>query len=135
MIEEIVSSEGFFINDKKTKISGTRKRKDVTGLVVSVDKVGVGRQEYRRMRTEIYNMQTKDESKLPQINGWLAYIKSVDIANYHRLIKYIQKLRGKTDNDVVFSEMLCLNEKTNPRKSALKPHFTNQVSNDFIGRL
>ncbi|MCG9647089.1 retron St85 family RNA-directed DNA polymerase [Vibrio brasiliensis] len=113
MIEEIVNSEGFTINDKKTKISGTRKRKEVTGLVISIDGVGIGRQEYRRMRAEIYNMLTEDSDKLSQINGWLSYIKSVDKTNYHRLIRYILKLRGHIKNEAVFSEIACLNKYTN----------------------
>ena len=93
MIEEIVVDEGFLINHKKTKICGTRKRKDVTGLVISKDSVGIGRKKYRKMRTENYTMLKSEPDKLPKVNGWLAFIKSVDLNNYYRLKKYILTLK------------------------------------------
>ena len=102
MIEEIVKNEGFIINKKKTKICGTRKRKEVTGLVISTDSVGIGRKEYRRMRTEIYSMLKSERTKLPQVNGWLAFIKSVDRNNYNRLIRYILTLKKSFPESDIF---------------------------------
>lgn len=102
MIEEIIINEGFIINNKKTKICGTRKRKEVTGLVISKDSVGIGREKYRKMRTEIYTMLRSKPEKLNQVNGWLAFIKSVDVTNYNRLKKYILTLQVVFPNNVLF---------------------------------
>ncbi|WP_146867055.1 reverse transcriptase domain-containing protein, partial [Aliivibrio fischeri] len=108
MIEEIVQDEGFTINHRKTKVCGTRKRKEVTGLVISTDSVGIGRKKYRQIRAEIYTMLKSDNSKLEQINGWLAYIKSVDENNYCRLIKYIITLKKTFPNNILFDLIPCI---------------------------
>ena len=108
IIEKIIENEGFILNHKKTKICGTRKRKEVTGLVVSIDNVGIGRKKYRQMRVEIHTMLKSDSSKLPQINGWLAYIKSVDEKNYNRLIKYILSLKKTVSNNDIFNLIPCI---------------------------
>ncbi|EGQ7776646.1 TPA: retron St85 family RNA-directed DNA polymerase [Vibrio parahaemolyticus] len=105
MIEEILQDEGFILNPRKTKICGTRKRKEVTGLVISTDSVGIGRKKYRQMRAEIYTMLKSDTSKLAQVNGWLAYIKSVDESNFNRLIKYIIALKNTFPNNDIFDSI------------------------------
>lgn len=103
MIEKIVVDEGFIINQKKTKICGTRKCKEVTGLIISKDSVGIGRKKYRKMRAEIYTMLKSEPDKLPEINGWLAYIQSVDLSNYYRLKKYILSLKKTFPDSETFA--------------------------------
>jgi RNA-directed DNA polymerase len=110
MIEMIVKDEGFVVNHKKTKICGARKRKEVTGLIISTDCVGIGRKEYRRMRAEIYTMFKSEQSKLAHVNGWLAYIKSVDTKNYNRLIKYIVTLKTTFPESDIFNLIPCINK-------------------------
>lgn len=112
IIEQIIEDEGFILNHKKTNICGTRKRKEVTGLVVSIDGVGIGRNKYRQMRAEIYTMLKTDDSKLPQINGWLSYIKSVDENNYHRLVKYILSLKKIFSNNSTFDLIHAISNKS-----------------------
>jgi RNA-directed DNA polymerase len=111
MIEKIVLDEGFSINHKKTKLCGTRKRKEITGLIVTANGVGIGREVYRKMRAEIYTMFNSDSSKLPHINGWLAYIKSVDATNYARLIKYIMTLRKIFPDSEIFHFIPAITKK------------------------
>ncbi len=110
IIEEILKDEGFFINDSKTKICGTRKRKEVTGLVISIDGVAIGRRKYRQIRAMIYTMLKSDGSKIEQVNGWLAYIKSVDEKNYFRLVKYIISLKKKFPDSKTYESILCTKE-------------------------
>lgn len=105
MIEEIVRDEGFTLNHRKTKVCGTRKRKEVTGLVISTDGVGIGRKKYRQMRAEIHTMLKSDSSKLAQVNGWLAYVQSVDEKNYNRLVKYIMTLKKTFPNNDLFDSI------------------------------
>ncbi len=113
MIEEIIQDEGFIINHKKTKICGTRKRKEVTGLVISPNSVGIGRSEYRRIRAEVYSMLTSDNSKLPTINGRIAHIKSVDKNNYEKITKYILSLKKKLPENDLFNLILCIKDHIN----------------------
>jgi retron-type reverse transcriptase len=115
MIEKIVEDEGFIINQKKTKICGTRKRKEVTGLVISKDGVGIGRKKYRKMRTEIYTMFRSEPDKLSEVNGWLAFIKSVDLTNYYRLKKYILTLKKVFPESDMF-DLIPTIEKNSPPK-------------------
>ncbi|WP_166376719.1 retron St85 family RNA-directed DNA polymerase [Pseudoalteromonas sp. Z9A4] len=111
IIRSILVDEGFTVNQSKTKICGTRKRKEVTGLIISKDSVGIGRKKYREMRSEIYTMLQTDPSKLPKINGWLSYIKSVDTTNYNRLIKYITKLKTTFPDNLLFEKILFIQKK------------------------
>jgi retron-type reverse transcriptase len=115
MIEEIVVDEGFLINHKKTKICGTRKRKEVTGLVISKDSVGIGRKKYRKMRTEIYTMFQSKPDKLPKVNGWLAFIKSVDLNNYYRLKKYILTLKKVFPESEMFNLIPSIQKNSLPK--------------------
>jgi RNA-directed DNA polymerase len=108
MIEEILQDEGFIINASKTKICGTKKKKEVTGLVISPDNVGIGRKRYRLIRAEIFTMLKENNSKLAHINGWLAYIKSVDKTNYSRLVKYITSLKQVFPESSLFDAMPSL---------------------------
>jgi retron-type reverse transcriptase len=108
MIERIIANEGFTVNISKTQVSGTRKRKEVTGLVISEASVGVGRTRYRQLRAEIHKMISSEPEMLPYINGWLSYTKSVDKSTYLKLIKYIKKLQEKNKEMPIFSDITLL---------------------------
>lgn len=56
IIEDIIQTEGFKINKKKTRISFPNQRHEVTGLIVS-GKVNVRREYIKRLRTEIHNWE------------------------------------------------------------------------------
>ncbi|HHT0065156.1 TPA: retron St85 family RNA-directed DNA polymerase, partial [Raoultella planticola] len=91
----IIPSEGLAINKEKTCISGPRGQKKVTGLVVSQDKVGVGKRKSKEIRAKIHHIFVRRSNEVEQVKGWLAYILSVDVRNHKRLVAYINKLEKK----------------------------------------
>lgn len=97
-IQTIVREEGFKINKKKTRLSGLRKRKSVTGLIITSNKAGIGRQKYRELRVKIHNLVTGKECNYSHINGWLSFIYSIDKGMYSKLKLYIKKLCEKYEN-------------------------------------
>ena len=91
----IVRSEGFCINKAKTKISGTMVRKEVTGLVVTSDSVGIGRRRLRELRAKIHYLFLGRSDDFSHVRGWLAYVQSVDRKAFARLGLYIARLRDR----------------------------------------
>jgi RNA-directed DNA polymerase len=98
-IEKIMRSENLNINHKKTRFSGTRGQKKVTGLVINNESAGIGRDKYRVIRAELHQLtnhnNTTRDGSLRKIMGWLAYMKSVDKTRFNRILKYIGKLKTK----------------------------------------
>lgn len=91
----IIPSEGLMINKGKTCISGPRGQKKVTGLVVSQDKVGIGKRKYKEIRAKIHHVFVRRSNEIEQVKGWLAYILSVDLRSHKRLLVYMNKLEKK----------------------------------------
>jgi len=52
-IYDLIISEGFKINEKKTRLLSSNKRQEVTGLVVN-NKVNINRDYIKKLRSEIY---------------------------------------------------------------------------------
>nr|WCB28121.1 Cas9-XTEN-Ec86RT with 3xFLAG affinity tag [Vector pK2-Cas9-XTEN-RT] len=91
----IIPSEGLVINSKKTCISGPRSQRKVTGLVISQEKVGIGREKYKEIRAKIHHIFCGKSSEIEHVRGWLSFILSVDSKSHRRLITYISKLEKK----------------------------------------
>ncbi len=53
-VEKIVIDEGFFVNDKKTRVLFEYQRQEVTGLLVSGNKVRVNKKYIKKFKQEIY---------------------------------------------------------------------------------
>lgn len=94
-IQTVIEDEGFKVNKKKTHLMGLRKKKSVTGLIVSSNKAGVGREVYRDMRAKIHYLFSGKNSNYSHINGWLAFIYGIDNGIYKKLTAYINKLSKK----------------------------------------
>ena len=92
-LKYLIDEEGFQINEAKTRVYGTMSRKAVTGLVISGDRVGIGRKKYREIRALIHQIFTGRADNYPYLNGYLSFCYSVDIKSYRRFYKYINKLR------------------------------------------
>ena len=105
-IRTIVESEGFRLNDSKTRVMGPARRRRITGLVMASDFAGIGRTRLRQLRARIYKLSgvTKkkgDTYELTVITGWLSYVKDVDYRRYEILVKYIEKLCDRHPNSVI----------------------------------
>lgn len=101
-IRKIIQSEHFLINEEKLRILGPRKRVSVTGLIKNTSnaKFGIGRKTKRHMRSVIHNHligNNIDKKYLTEasINGWLSYLKGVDLETFTNLNQYIEKLKIK----------------------------------------
>lgn len=108
VIEKIIEDEGFAINAQKTRLFGLSGRKIVTGLVVTEKNVGIGRQKYRILRSEVYNLTKVDQSKveyekIQKIKGKLAFVKSVDKDRFSKLTKSIKTLKAEFPSSAVTS--------------------------------
>lgn len=105
-IQTIIREEGFRINKKKTRLAGFRKRKKVTGLIITANKAGIGRAVYREMRVKINNIVIGKDNNQSHVNGWLSYIYSVDKSNYYKLKEYTNKLCEKYNKIELASNLL-----------------------------
>lgn len=106
----VIAEEGFRINKKKVSIAGPRKRKEVTGLIITEDRVTLGRVFYRKMRAMLHDAFVKNNiNNISTINGCLAYVYSVDKVMYKKLYSYIDRLEKKSANKVI-KDMLLANK-------------------------
>lgn len=91
----IVNDEGYEIKTKKTRVSSLGARKEVTGLTISENTIGIGKNKKRIIRSKIYNyhMEKVYQKVLNnEIQGWLSFIYGVDKKRYKYFCKYIQNL-------------------------------------------
>lgn len=94
-LEFVIPEEDLLINKAKTEVFGTRRRKTITGLVISESKVGIGRERYRKFRAELHNFFANTTPNASYINGFLSYLYSVDKKSYRKAYIYIAKLEKK----------------------------------------
>jgi RNA-directed DNA polymerase len=98
-IKRVIQEEGFVLNETKTRHLGPRRRREVTGLVVSSASIGIGRNLKRRLRASIHRVlatQTAGDdiaATIRRVNGWLAYLNAVDEPGLRQLRDYTAKLQ------------------------------------------
>ncbi len=99
MITSIITNENFEVNPAKTRIAGPARAKKVTGLIITDDKYRIGKQKYKELRSKIYHLTLPDEQAnirlLHEVNGWLAYLNSIDKKRLHKAHEYIAELVAK----------------------------------------
>ena len=100
-IERILREEGFNLNKGKTRFMGKRTRREVTGLVLGENSVGIGKQKKRILRVKIFQLlrnKVKEEDKPQQINhinGWLSFLAHIDKGGVRMLERYACSLNKK----------------------------------------
>lgn len=104
-IRTIITDERFHINEQKTVIAGTKKRKEITGLVVSESCVGIGREKYRDLRSKIHRLFVDKNVNFSHVNGVLSFLYSVDKKYYKKIFIYIKKLSEKYPNSSACREL------------------------------
>lgn len=106
VVKSIIEDEGFKINPKKTRVAGASRAKIVTGLVISNNKFGIGKTKYRILRSKIFHLTKPKEQKnidlLNEVNGWMAYLKSVDKSRFNKVFKYVSKLKKEHPKTLVY---------------------------------
>ncbi|HYO52605.1 hypothetical protein [Archangium sp.] len=77
--KRIIETEGFRVNDAKTRVARRGRRQQVTGVVVN-ETLGLSRQERRKLRAAIH--QARKEGVTPEaaarIEGRLAYLSMLN---------------------------------------------------------
>jgi len=102
-VARILAEEGFTLNETKTRILGPGARRLVTGIVIGDlpnggKSVGVGRDVRRRVRAMIHHSRRaclieENPGQLDRkIAGWLAHLRSVDVAGREQLDRYMTKM-------------------------------------------
>jgi RNA-directed DNA polymerase len=85
-VRHIVREEGFVVNEKKGRVQRAASRQEVTGIVVN-DKLGVPREEVRRLRAILHGAKTtgleaQNREGRGAFEAWLrgkiAYVQMVD---------------------------------------------------------
>ncbi|MDD4215048.1 MAG: retron St85 family RNA-directed DNA polymerase [Bacteroidales bacterium] len=105
MIKTIIEDEKFNINKKKTRVAGAARAKKITGLIISNDTYGIGKQKYLELRSKIYHLTMPSEQTnnnlLNEVSGWLSYLNSVDKTRLVKAHKYIEHLEKKYPTTLV----------------------------------
>ena len=101
-ITHIVRDSGFRLNNAKTRLIGPQGRRTVTGLVLGVETVGIGRFRLRELRARIQHAHAEsDTGSVPAIQGWLDYVSDSDPSRYAILTRYVERLRQSDTTSVL----------------------------------
>jgi RNA-directed DNA polymerase len=104
-IKSIITNENFQVNNKKTRLLSSARRKVVTGLVINDESVGVGKMKYKELRSKIHHLTMTNEQSnlklLQNVNGWLAYLNSVDVQRFRKIMFYINKLKQECPDTLI----------------------------------
>jgi RNA-directed DNA polymerase len=78
---------GLQINPGKTRHSSLKGRRRVTGVVLGTDrKISLGHAIKRRIRSEVYRLNSLDKEQRIKLAGWLAHCRSIEPDFVNRLI-------------------------------------------------
>jgi len=95
-IKKIIRETKFQINENKTRFLSKKGKMIVTGIVLNSDKLSIGRNAKKKLRSQIYNYYMgNDKSNGNQISGMLSYLNSIEPNTLESYKQYIEKLRNK----------------------------------------
>jgi len=96
-LDEIVRSQSLKINYKKTKLISSNYEQSVTGIVVN-DKVSISKRKCRhKLRSILYYYGRNQLELTDEIKGMLAYIKSVNLKQYQKLVRDYERQWARTE--------------------------------------
>jgi retron-type reverse transcriptase len=117
-IGTIISDEDLEINRTKTKLCGTKRQKKITGLIISQNNVGIGREKLRETRAKIHHLFTEKSSDFSHVNGFLAFTYGVDKKSYTKLYRFIEAMKEKYPTSVAVSMLHNKSSKSDAEKRA-----------------
>ena len=95
-VTEIIRTEGFQLNEKKTRFLSRRNRLEVTGIILNSKQLSIGRDNKKLIRSQIYRYIIKDQKEYEnELLGRLSFIKDIEPKTYQSFIEYIDKLKKK----------------------------------------
>lgn len=102
LIKQIINDEGFSLNNEKTRFMGPKSGCHVTGLVKnsSVPGFAIGKKKKIKMRSIMHNLIAKGKiistyNSIESIEGWLAFLQSVDAPSHATMSRYWINLKNK----------------------------------------
>jgi RNA-directed DNA polymerase len=106
LIRKIIETEGFSVNESKTRICGPSRRHCVTGLILGPEAPGIGRQRLRSIRARIHKLcsipkATPPSEEVKSINGWLAFVCGVDKSRAEMLVRYVHGLKSQYSDSAI----------------------------------
>lgn len=105
MIKSIIANENFEVNNDKTRVAGASRKRKVTGLVLTNETFGIGKEKYKSVRAKIHHLTLKKEQKniklLNEVRGWLSYLNSVDKKSLLKAKEYIAKLQDNYPKTII----------------------------------
>ncbi len=106
-VTSIIGDEGFTINSSKVRFTGPRRQSIITGLVKNArePRFSIGHVKYRTMRAVMFRFLSKGPcddkfGSIESIEGYLAFLKGVDLPTYNKLSKYWVNLKIKGNRRV-----------------------------------
>jgi hypothetical protein len=86
-------------------MAGTARAKIVTGLIISDEQIGIGKNKFKVLRSKIHYLtlpaEQTNEKLLYEVIGWLSYLNSVDKTRFAKANKYVEKLTEKYPDTLV----------------------------------
>ena len=104
-IGTIITDEDLVVNHSKTKLCGTKRQKKITGMVLSQNSVGIGREKLREIRAKIHHLFTDKSDDYANVNGLLAFTYGVDKKSYTKLYRFIEKMKIKYPSSKANTEL------------------------------
>jgi len=96
VIKTIINSEGFELNEKKTRFLTPKVRKTVTGITLSGGELKAPKEMKQKVRAMIHKMiVTGDYTKASKVKGYIAYISSIESEYLFKIKSYIQSFEKK----------------------------------------
>lgn len=105
IIKTIIQDEKFELNPSKTRVAGAARAKTVTGLTIANEGIGIGKNNYKNLRSKIHHLTLPAEQTntklLYEVGGWLSYLNSVDKKRLAKANNYICELSAKCPTTLV----------------------------------
>lgn len=103
-IRKILKSEGFLLNESKTRFLSPRCHKRVLGITINDNLIKAPKEMKRLIRSMIFNaFLSKDYSSNCTIKGYISYINSIETNYIDKVKKYI---RGLYDSEYTIIQEL-----------------------------
>lgn len=102
-IIQILSREGFSLNEKKTRLYSGENRMVVTGIIINSGKLSIGKRLKKYLRAEIYSLiiLKSTDVDVNKLLGYLSYLKDIEPYTYHKFKKYIDYLKANREKILV----------------------------------
>lgn len=96
-INVIITTEGYDLNDSKTRYYSGKGRMLVTGLILNSGRMTIGRRRKRNIRATLLNyfVNNDDSVNINKLFGSIAFLRDIEPEYYLKLKEYVNRIRIK----------------------------------------